>query len=209
VLALQGGFSEHVESLRKCGADAVEVRTAAELSGVDGLVIPGGESTSLGLIAERQGLVAPLRAFVAERPTWGTCAGLIMLADQVTSQAEQGQTLIGGLAVSVERNAFGRQVQSYSTPLVLHGDGDSSLKCDPHSPMVFIRAPVITRVLSPECRVLATLPQKGAAGEDQIVAVRQGHLLGTAFHPELTDDLSWHQYFASLVAEKAQCKAEA
>ena len=174
MLALQGGFSEHIVSLRKCGgAEVCEVRTAEELSQVDALVIPGGESTTLGLIATRQGLVEPLRAFVAAKPTWGTCAGLIFLADSVSSQMKTGQTMIGGVAVNAERNAFGRQVESYETQLDLYDiQEEPALRYTNEVPMVFIRAPCITKVLSDKCKVTPPLAQPSVCP-----VLRQRHLL--------------------------------
>ena len=191
VLALQGAFLEHLVMLRKLGVNAVEVRKAEQLDAIDGLIIPGGESTSMGLIAERWGLVEPLRKWVhSGKPTWGTCAGMIMLADRATGQKEGGQTLIGGLHVEVNRNYFGRQLQSFETFLQT-----PQLGSDP-APALFIRAPAITEIGS-DVEPLAEMDTD--RGDHIYVAVRQGTILATAFHPELTNDLRWHRYFVEPV----------
>jgi len=191
VLALQGAFLEHLVMVRKLGVNAVEVRKAEQLDAIDGLIIPGGESTSMGLIAERWGLVEPLRKWVhSGKPTWGTCAGMIMLADRATGQKEGGQTLIGGLHVEVNRNYFGRQLQSFETFLQT-----PQLGSDP-APALFIRAPAITEIGS-DVEPLAEMDTD--RGDHIYVAVRQGTILATAFHPELTNDLRWHRYFVELV----------
>jgi 5'-phosphate synthase pdxT subunit len=198
VLALQGAFAEHAAMLRRAGAQAVEVRKPGQLDGLDGLILPGGESTTMGLIAERWGLVEPLRAWVrAGRPTWGTCAGMILLAERATGQKQGGQPLLGGLDVTVNRNYFGRQAQSFEVDL------DAPLLGTEPVRAVFIRAPAITEI-GPEVESLAALDgaPDSAAGERVHVAVRQGSLLATAFHPELTDDLRWHTLFLAMVAER-------
>ena len=188
VLALQGAFAEHVAILRRLGADAVEVRTPAHLEGLDGLILPGGESTTMGLVAERWGLVEPLRAWVhGGKPTWGTCAGMILLADQATGQKQGGQPLIGGLHVTVNRNYFGRQVDSFETTLSVPSFDP------PVSPGIFIRAPAITD-LGEGVDSLAELP--GPVH----VAVCQGPILATAFHPELTPDIRWHALFVKMTS---------
>jgi 5'-phosphate synthase pdxT subunit len=190
VLALQGAFAEHVAILRRLGVDAVEVRTPEQMEGLDGLILPGGESTTMGLVAERWGLVEPLRAWVhGGKPTWGTCAGMILLADHATGQKQGGQPLIGGLHVTVNRNYFGRQVDSFETTL--------NVSCfDPApSPGVFIRAPAITE-LGKDVEILAELPGP------VYVAVRQGPILATAFHPELTPDTRWHELFVEMVRSR-------
>ncbi len=193
VLALQGAFVEHIQLLARLGVHAREVRKVEELDGLDGLIIPGGESTSMALVAERWGLVEPLRAWVnAGRPVWGTCAGMILLADHADGQKRGGQTLIGGLDVTVNRNYFGRQTDSFVTEL-----NAPQVDAEP-IPAVFIRAPAIT-ALGTDVEALASLP--GKDGETITVAVRQASILATAFHPELTDDLRWHQYFLRMVAK--------
>jgi 5'-phosphate synthase pdxT subunit len=196
VLALQGAFHEHVVMVRKAGGEAIEVRTPEQLEGVDGLIIPGGESTTMGLVAERWGLVEPLRRWVAEgKPVWGTCAGMILLAQQATGQKQGGQPLLGGLDVTVNRNYFGRQVDSFEAML------DVACFNPPESPGVFIRAPGITEI-GAAVEPLAALPGP------VYVAVRQGTILATAFHPELTPDLRWHQLFLDMVRQaKAAAKA--
>jgi 5'-phosphate synthase pdxT subunit len=193
VLALQGAFIEHIKMLRQLGANAVEVRKAEQLDGLDGLIIPGGESTTMGLIAERWGLVEPLRRWVqAGHPTWGTCAGMILLAERATGQKQGGQPLIGGLDVTVNRNYFGRQTESFETDLAVPQLGEEPVHA------VFIRAPAITAA-GDQTEVLATYPTQ--SGADVIVAVRQGPILATAFHPELTADLRWHELFLQLVQQ--------
>ncbi len=196
VLALQGAFAEHINMLRKLGVRAVEVRKAEQLATLDGLIIPGGESTTMGLIAERWGLVAPLRAWVqAGRPTWGTCAGMILLANQAIHQKQGGQPLLGGLDVTVDRNYFGRQVDSFEADLFVPQLGDEPF----HT--IFIRAPAIVAVGSGvETLVDVTTP----TGERVIAAARQGPLLATAFHPELTADMRWHELFVDMVKSTVQ-----
>ena len=185
VLALQGAFIEHVHMLRRAGADAIEVRQPEQLEGLAGLIIPGGESTTIGKLAVSAGLVGPLRRFAACHPTWGTCAGMIFLAQQLDHHA---QPILGLMNISVDRNAFGRQLDSFEAEL------DIPVLGDPPWHAVFIRAPVVTSAGS-GVEVLARLT------DGRIVAVRQGHLLATAFHPELTDDLRFHSWFLKLAAQ--------
>lgn len=195
VLALQGAFLEHETMLRQLGVRPVEVRKPEQLTGLDGLIIPGGESTTMGLVAERWGLVAPLKAWVQSgKPTWGTCAGMILLAERAIGQKAGGQPLIGGLDVTVNRNYFGRQADSFETLLHVPVLGEPPIRA------VFIRAPAIVEI-GAGVDVLATTA--GRAGEEVIVAVQQGNLLATAFHPELTNDLRWHAYFVSQVTHHA------
>lgn len=194
VLALQGAFAEHVRMLRQLGANAVEVRKASQLADLHGLIIPGGESTAISLIAGRWGLLEPLREWVqAGKPVWGTCAGLILLADRIEGGRPGGQALIGGLDVTVSRNHFGRQIDSFRQEIGMTESG-SGLDAAPY-PAVFIRAPAIT-AYGPQVRPLATL---STGGGTITVAVRQGNMLATAFHPELTTDMRWHRYFLALV----------
>lgn len=179
---MQGAFVEHEQALRRVGADVRQVRTAAGLDGLDALVIPGGESTTLRRVAGDSGLIDAIRAVVAGGlPTLGTCAGLIALSDDID---DGDPPLVGGLDVSVRRNGYGRQSASFEAPVELAGpDGD----VDPmHG--VFIRAPRITRV-GPGARVVAT-------HGDEPVAVEQGDIMGVAFHPELTDDDRLHAWLA-------------
>ena len=203
VLALQGAFAEHVQMLRALGAMAFEVRKSEQIDLADGLVIPGGESTTMGLVAERWALVEPLRCWVHEgKPTWGTCAGMILLAEHANGQKQGGQPLIGGLDVSLDRNYFGRQVDSFETLLSTPGLGPE-FGLEPCR-AIFIRAPAITQV-GPDVEVLAELP-----GPPPVhVAVRQHMVLATAFHPELTSDTRWHRYFLSMVAEHLVASQEA
>jgi pyridoxal 5'-phosphate synthase pdxT subunit len=191
VLALQGAFVEHIKLLQRLGVEAVEVRKAAQLEGLDGLIIPGGESTTVGMIAERWGLVEPLRHWVhSGQPTWGTCAGMILLAERAIGQKQGGQPLLGGLDVTVNRNYFGRQTESFETWLTVPQLGDDPV------PAVFIRAPAITEAGSEVERLAElALPDR----ETVLVAVRQGAILATAFHPELTQDTRWHLLFLAMM----------
>lgn len=198
VLALQGDFREHIHKLRRLGVETAEVRLPDDLVGLDGLILPGGESTTMGKLAEAFGLIEPLRTFRREHPVWGTCAGMILLADRVRHQKQGGQPLIGGLDIVVDRNFFGRQVDSFEIDLPVPALASLTGPGDPEGSFhaVFIRAPAVVAV-GPEVEVLATLP------DGTIVAVRQGHLLATAFHPELSDDLRFHRYFVAMVAGAA------
>jgi pyridoxal 5'-phosphate synthase pdxT subunit len=178
VLALQGAFIEHIKSLRELGVQPVEVRLPEQLDGLDALIIPGGESTTIGKLAVTYRLLEPLRRFAAAKPVWGTCAGMIMLAKDIG----RDQPLIGVMDIQVNRNAFGRQVDSFETDLTVPELGAEPFRA------VFIRAPLVTGV-SDGVQVLARL-EKG-----EIVAVRQGFWMATAFHPELTPDNRFHRYF--------------
>jgi 5'-phosphate synthase pdxT subunit len=195
VLALQGDVREHVSALVEAGAEPVAVRDPATLAQVDGLVIPGGESTAIGGLMEIFGILAPLRSRVAAGlPVFGSCAGMILLADEVLD-GRPGQPLVGGLDVVVRRNAFGRQVDSFEEDLTVDGvDGEV------HG--VFIRAPWVESV-GPRAEVLCRLPEDRALGRaaGRVVAVRQGPLLATAFHPELSGDARVHGLFVSLVRQ--------
>jgi 5'-phosphate synthase pdxT subunit len=186
VLALQGAFIEHEKIFRTLGADVVQVRLPQHLDNLDGLVIPGGESTTIGKLATDYGLMEPLRTFSQSQPTWGTCAGLIFLAKDIGIEQ---QPILGVMDISVNRNAFGRQLDSFEVQLPFVGLGDEPF------PTVFIRAPLVTETRN-DVKILAQLPEGG------IVAVRQQHLLGTAFHPELTDDMRVHRYFYDMVLAK-------
>ncbi|KAF9329446.1 hypothetical protein BG006_007475 [Podila minutissima] len=203
VLALQGAFSEHIILLNTLPqvSEAVAVRNAKEISEVDALVIPGGESTTMALIAERSGFMPTLKEFVRTHPTWGTCAGLILLSEAITSGGtlKGDQKLLGGLSITIKRNAFGTQKESFEAGL--HVDGlDNAEKLFPG---VFIRAPVIDEILKPdEVEVVAKLERDyGKTPKGTIVAVRQGHLLGSAFHPELTRDNRMHLFFVKMAQE--------
>ena len=187
VLALQGDFAEHVHTLKHIGAESVEVRLPADLNGLEGLIIPGGESTTIGKLATTFQLMEPLREFARQKPVGGTCAGAIFLS----TDARRPQPLLGVMDIAVERNAFGRQVDSFETELdvpALSTGGNGQARPF-HA--VFIRAPLIEKV-GPGVEVLATLP------DGRIVAARQGHLLATSFHPELTGDERFHRYFLTL-----------
>ncbi|MBM7787894.1 5'-phosphate synthase pdxT subunit [Tenggerimyces flavus] len=194
VLALQGDVREHVRMLAASGAEAVPVRRREELLAVDGLVLPGGESTTMIKLIEAFELLEPLRKRVADgMPAFGTCAGMILLADKI-ADGIAGQETIGGMATTVRRNAFGRQVDSFEGDLAFT-DG---LAGDRPFHAVFIRAPWVEEVRG-HARVLARVATGPATG--RIVAVRQGHLLATAFHPELTGDPRVHEYFVGIVKE--------
>jgi len=181
---------EHLAALRSVGAVAQSVRRESELAGVDGLVLPGGESTTIVKLARHFELFKPLAERIAGgMPTYGSCAGMILLADRILDGAE-GQDTFGGMDVTVRRNAFGRQVASFEEPVAIDGvDG-------PPFTAVLIRAPWVEQV-GPAARVLARVEAGPAAG--RIVAVRQGHLLATSFHPELTGDARMHDYFVRMV----------
>jgi 5'-phosphate synthase pdxT subunit len=189
VLALQGDVREHLAMLEAVGARAVPVRRAAELDAVDGLVIPGGESTTMWKLATAFDLFEPIRKRIADGlPAYGSCAGMIMLADRVLDAAP-GQETFGGIAMTVRRNAFGRQVDSFEGPIAFEGlDGDPL-----HG--VFIRAPWVEQV-DPAVEVSARVTAGPGAG--RIVAVRQGALMATSFHPELTGDLRVHGRFVEI-----------
>ncbi len=186
VLALQGDFREHLLVLGELGADAVPVRREAELDQVAGLVIPGGESSVMDKLSRLFGLAEPLKARIASgMPVYGTCAGLIMLADTLVDGIE-GQQSLGGLDIAVRRNAFGNQNDSFETDLDVPELGGPSMHA------VFIRAPVVERV-GERATALATL------ADGRVVAVEQGALLGTSFHPEITDDYRFHERFLDRV----------
>ncbi len=192
VLALQGDVKEHEVALQAVGARTVRVRSAEDLSGISGLVIPGGESTTMSNLAIRAGLFEPLRAASsAGLPMYGSCAGMIMLAERVTDARPDQQT-IGGLDVTVRRNAFGRQVDSFEIDLDVPVVGTTPFKA------VFIRAPLVEST-GPGVEVLSILRRNGAAGT--IVAVRQGVRLATSFHPELTGDTRIHDLFVQIVRQ--------
>ncbi|HEX5299180.1 MAG TPA: pyridoxal 5'-phosphate synthase glutaminase subunit PdxT [Streptosporangiaceae bacterium] len=190
VLALQGDVPEHLRALEAAGAKATPVRRPEELERVDGLVIPGGESTTLWRLSVAFDVLEPLRKLIGEGlPTFGSCAGMIMLADRI-ADGVQGQQTCGGIDMTVRRNAFGRQIDSFERDIDLGGLRDSS-------PMhaVFIRAPWVEQT-GPEVSILGT-----DQGTGRIVAVRQGPLLATAFHPELTPDRRIHQLFVDIVKD--------
>lgn len=185
VLALQGAFREHIRMLGSLGVDTREVRATGELEGLDGLVIPGGESTTMGLLMDKGGLLHPLREFVQRRPVFGTCAGLIMLARETV---DGEQPLLKAMDITVRRNAFGRQTRSFEGPVDLFlSPGDAGIF---HG--IFIRAPWVEDV-GPGVEVIARC-------DGHIVGVRQDHMIGVAFHPELGSDTRLHAYFLRVVA---------
>jgi len=192
VLALQGDFYEHCQTLRRLGLNASEVRLPQDLTGLHGLIIPGGESTTIGKLAVDYGLLEPLREFGATRPIWGTCAGAIFLS----KDAHRQQLLLGLMDITVQRNAFGRQTESFEAdldiPVLTHDHArDGNGHARPFH-AIFIRAPIIDTV-GEGVEVLARL-EDGA-----IVAARQGLWLATSFHPELTPDGRFHSYFVEMV----------
>jgi 5'-phosphate synthase pdxT subunit len=190
VLALQGDVREHLAVLREQGAEAMTVRRPEELAAVDGLVLPGGESTTMAKLARRFELLEPLRSAVrAGLPVYGSCAGMILLADRILD-APADQETIGGLDVTVRRNAFGRQVDSFESDLALEGIGGGPMHA------VFIRAPWIEEA-GDGVEILARVV--GGAADGRIVAARQGNLVATSFHPELTGDHRVHALFVDLV----------
>ena len=187
VLALQGAFLEHQNILEKLGVEVVQVRLPEQLNDLDGLIIPGGESTTIGKIAVEYGFIDILRQFGSYKPIWGTCAGAIFLAKNIGLH----QPLLSLMDITVERNAFGRQIDSFEAELDIAclkpSNGYVGL-----FPAVFIRAPLITEV-GEGVEVLSQLP------DGRIVAARQGNLLATSFHPELTGDTRFHQYFLEMI----------
>lgn len=186
VLALQGDFEEHINILRQIGVEVVEVRLPEHLQGLDGLIIPGGESTTIGKLAEDYGLMDPIRQFGQDKPIWGTCAGAILLS----RDARRSQPLLGLMDITVERNAFGRQVASFETSLVIPALKEVDTSNRPFQ-AIFIRAPLIETVQG-DAQPLASLP------DGRVVAAQQGKLLASAFHPELTSDDRFHRYFLKL-----------
>jgi len=187
VLALQGDFAEHIAMLERIGVEARQVRLPDQLADLDGLIIPGGESTTIGKLAYAYGLVEPLRQFGERRAIWGTCAGAILLS----KDAHRQQPLLELMDVTVARNAFGRQVASFEADLQV----DVLRRVDPEGGLyhaIFIRAPLIESVAG-QAQALAQLP------DGRIVAAQQGRLLATSFHPELTLDDRFHRYFLTLV----------
>jgi 5'-phosphate synthase pdxT subunit len=186
VLALQGDFAEHITMLHGIGVQGVEVRRSSQLAQIDGLIIPGGESTTIGKLATDFGMMDDLRRYGQENAIWGTCAGAIFLS----KDARRKQPLLGLMDIHVERNAFGRQVDSFEVDL----DVPALQAFDPENQpyhAIFIRAPLIEAVRG-QARVLASLP------DGRIVAAQEGHWLATSFHPELTGDNRFHRYFATL-----------
>lgn len=190
VLALQGDFAEHIAKLDSLGVETTEVRLPEHLESLDAIIIPGGESTTIGKLAAEFGLLEPLRRFGKNNAIWGTCAGAIFLSKDVHRQ----QPLLNLMDIAVERNAFGRQIASFETDL----DVPALKQIDPHGRPyhgVFIRAPLIESI-GEDVKVLAALD------DERIVAAQQGHMLATSFHPELTGDDRFHRYFLWLAGYK-------
>jgi 5'-phosphate synthase pdxT subunit len=186
VLALQGDFVEHIAMLRRLKVETAEVRLPEHLKGLDALIIPGGESTTIGKLSEDFSLTEPLRQFGQRHAIWGTCAGAIFLS----RDARRNQPLLNLMDITVERNAFGRQVDSFEADLDIPELKSATGTQEPYH-AVFIRAPIIQSV-GAEARILAS------TSDNRIVAAQQGHLLATSFHPELTADTRFHEYFLSL-----------
>lgn len=187
VLALQGDFAEHIAMLKRLDVETSEVRLPEHLNGLDGLIIPGGESTTIGKLAIAYSLMEPLRQFGQRHAIWGTCAGAIFISKDIG----RDQPLLGLMDIKVQRNAFGRQIDSFETDLDIPELKQATGTDTPYH-AVFIRAPIIESV-SGDAKVLASVP------DGRIVAAQQGHLLATSFHPELTDDTRFHEYFLTLV----------
>lgn len=184
VLALQGAVAEHLRSLQLAGAEAISIKRTEQLEEIDGLVIPGGESTTIGKLMRKYGFIEAIQQFSKQgKPLFGTCAGLIVLAERIAGQDQPHLSLMD---MTVSRNAFGRQRESFETDLDVTGINEPIRA-------VFIRAPLIQEV-GERVEVLSTY-------HDEIVTARQGHLLACSFHPELTDDYRLHQYFADMVQE--------
>ncbi|CAI0407964.1 unnamed protein product [Linum tenue] len=223
VLALQGSFNEHISALGRLGVKGVEIRKPEQLENVSSLIIPGGESTTMAKLAEYHNMFPALREFVKMgKPVWGTCAGLIFLADKAVGQKTGGQELVGGLDCTVNRNYFGSQIQSFeaelSVPKLVSQEGGQETYRG-----VFIRAPAVLEV-GPGVEVLAEyhvpsanvlysssavqIQEENAVPEKKvIVAVKQGNILGTAFHPELTADTRWHSYFLKMANETGEASS--
>ncbi|MBY0163136.1 pyridoxal 5'-phosphate synthase glutaminase subunit PdxT [Paenibacillus lautus] len=186
VLALQGAVAEHIRSITLAGAEGVPIKKVEQLDGIDGLIIPGGESTTIGKLMRKYDFMDAIRQFSAQgKPIFGTCAGLIVLAERIQGDEEAHLKLMD---ITVARNAFGRQRESFETDLPVKGI-DETVRA------VFIRAPLILEV-GPGVEVLSTY-------KDEIVTARQGHLLAASYHPELTDDFRLHQYFVEMVRSRA------
>ena len=186
VLALQGDFAEHAVMLKRLKVEPVEVRLPEHLKSLDGLIIPGGESTTIGKLATDFGLIEPLRKFGQSHAIWGTCAGAIFLS----KDARRTQPLLSLMDITVERNAFGRQVDSFEADLDVPVLNRATGTRQPYH-AIFIRSPIIESV-GADAKVLASM------AENRVVAAQQGHLLATSFHPELTGDTRFHEYFLSL-----------
>jgi len=206
ILALQGAFTEHEAMLQKTSGkrhlEVIQVRNPEELKRCDALILPGGESTTIALLARLSGLMEPLREFAKTKSVWGTCAGAILLSQAVSNPKKGGQELLGGVSVKMMRNGWGSQVESFEVPLEVSGLRDA------HTPFtgLFIRAPVVVEVLpaahEPPVQIISRIPDSllphatPDEGRDRaVVALRQGRHLLTTFHPELTSDGRFHEYF--------------
>jgi pyridoxal 5'-phosphate synthase pdxT subunit len=214
VLALQGAFLEHVVKFKDIGVNAMEVRTPEELSRCDALVIPGGESTSITLIAQRNGMWDSLVAWVkAKQPTWGTCAGMIMLSEEIEGKKEGGQPVLGGMEILSHRNFFGRQLSSFEAEIELSPSMQNELAAiSSHNPSfrtrndtlgIFIRAPAILRV-NEGAEAIAWVhaaPENSSTKEKIIVGAKNPFFLVTAFHPELSRSVLWHEYFVAIIVK--------
>ena len=187
VLAIQGDFAEHIAMLKHLGVEATEVRLPKHLQHLDGLIIPGGESTTIGKLATDYGLIEPLRVFGQHHAIWGTCAGAIFMSKDVS----RPQPLLQLMDIKVARNAFGRQVDSFEADLDIPELKQATGTETPYHAL-FIRAPIIESVYG-KAKILASL------ADGRIVAAQQGRLLATSFHPELTNDMRFHEYFLFLV----------
>lgn len=194
VLALQGDVREHLASLESCGVEAVSVRRAGEIEEIDALVLPGGESTTIAQLSEVIGVFDLIKSRIAQgMPVYGSCAGMILLAEEILD-AKQGQKSFGGLAITVRRNAFGRQVDSFESDIAFADGSEQLIRA------VFIRAPWVEKV-SESVQVLASV-------DSHPVAVRSATALATSFHPELTGDNRIHRYFIEQVARPALQKVK-
>lgn len=188
ILALQGAVAEHMHAIARAGAEAIMIKKTDQLDQIDGLIIPGGESTTIGRLMHQYNFIEAITAFShAKKPIFGTCAGLIILSSHLQNQSTIHLSLMD---ITVERNAFGRQVDSFESLLAVKGIADP-VKA------IFIRAPLIKNVGN-DVEVLATF-------QNEIVAARQDHLLATSFHPELTDDIQMHQFFIRMIRNSASC----
>ncbi|MGD9175284.1 MAG: pyridoxal 5'-phosphate synthase glutaminase subunit PdxT [Desulfobacterales bacterium] len=187
ILALQGAFREHIHMLQRLGVEAVEVRQPQELNGLDGLILPGGESTTMGKLAAMYQLIEPLRRFADAKPLWGTCAGMILMAKKIGMD----QPLLGVMDIIVERNAFGRQKDSFQEDLYVNvlENGDSR-----PFPGIFIRSPRLIEIRDRAIEI-------ARLADGTPVAAVENKLLATAFHPELTNDTRFHRYFLSLIRQ--------
>ncbi len=189
VLNIQGAVSEHIDLLEKCGVEGVPVKKKGELAGIEGLIIPGGESTTIGrLIREFQLDREIIEFHKKDKPIWGTCAGLVLIAREIEGESPH----LGLMDIRVRRNAFGRQRESFEGELFIHGLGEEPFTG------VFIRAPYVTRT-GPEVEILSSFQEK-------VVGVRERNLLATSFHPELTEDLRFHKFFLKMVRKNSSPK---